>query len=290
MYPDHTSWCIGFFKKMNSPETKRRRTLDGSSSPKRDFTSSTNGDDEENKSTTLRKRIEDVLEGKINDDFRKLEDSRRSIYAETLPELERKGEFYVCTLKDDTDQIEHIIRVDEDGKINDIIGECMITWDDVSPSEMVEYRFEDGKWRLAKVSIDALTEFKRSKFELWLKTLKNPSCEAAFKRMLRTGLLTRVFDPMAFPTPEKMKEKYVVVDEKTGKNVQLPHPVEGLRVWNSTSKSYDEISTTLDGAPKTKEDCAKYWASLMTKLEAQHGREYVESLLIDDDDNNDDKS
>ena len=95
--------------------------------------------------------------------------------------------------------------------------------------------------------------------------------------------MTRVFDPMAFPTPEKMKDKYVVVDEKTGKNVQLPHPVEALRVWNSSSKSYDEISTILDGAPKTKEESEKFWASLMNELEAKHGREYIESLLVVDD-------
>ena len=239
--------------------------------------------------SSLKERIENVLEGEVKDDLRLLEESRRAIYVETIPELEKKkGSVYVCTLIDDPDGVEHVIFVDEDdGSVRDVMGECMITWEDVSPSEMVEYRFEDGKWRLAKVSLDALEAFKQNKFKIWLKTLKNPSCEAAFKRMLRTGLLTRVFDPMAFPTPEKMKNKYVVGDEKTGKNVQLPHPVEALRVWNSNTKSYDDISTHLEGAPKTKEESSKFWASIMTELEAKHGREYIESLLVDEDDHKD---
>ena len=257
---------------MQSPETKRRRTMDGTEKVPKTVV------------PTLKERVESVLEGEIKDDLRPLEESRRKIYVETIPELEEKeGKVYVCTLKDDPDGVEHVILVDKDGKVRDVMGECMITWDDVSPSEMVEYRFDDGKWRLAKVSIDALTAFKQNKFKIWLKTLKDPSCEAAFKRMLRTGLLTRVFDPMAFPTPEKMKDRYVVVDEKTGKNVQLPHPVEALRVWNPNSKSYDEISTRLEGAPKNKEESEKFWASLMNELEAKHGREYIESLLVVDD-------
>ena len=74
--------------------------------------------------------------------------------------------------------------------------------------------------------------------------------------MLRTGLLTRVFDPsMAVRIVEKMKDKYGSLwTRRRVKTYNFRIPVEALRVSNSSSKSYDEISTVLDGAPKTKEE------------------------------------
>ena len=71
--------------------------------------------------------------------------------------------------------------------------------------------------------------------------LDTPDCEAQFRRMLQCGIVTNVYDKCMFPTPEALKEKYQVVDEKNGKTIDLPHPVSQLRIWNAESQSYDEV-------------------------------------------------
>ena len=53
-----------------------------------------------------------------------------------------------------------------------------------------------------------------------------------------------------------------MTDEKSGKKVQIPRPLHALRIWNATTKSYDEVSTLLDGAPSDEEK-DKYWTEMI---------------------------
>ena len=71
-------------------------------------------------------------------------------------------------------------------------------------------------------------------FENWQEMIKNPTCEAALRRMVEIGLITTIFDPLAFPNPvveNKDDDPWLAKDDR-GKYVNIPHPVKALRIWN----------------------------------------------------------
>lgn len=160
---------------------------------------------------------------------------------------------------------------------------CKISYDDLSPTQLIEYCFHDEApfptWHMAGISLESFSMFSGSKFKLWEKQLKEPSCEAAFRRLLQAGPVFRVYDPAMFPTPPELESRYRVVDEKTGKLVPLPHPIAKCRVWNGKDQKYDDVDASLDGAPKSEEEAKVYWANLLTELKSLHGAEYIDSLL-----------
>merc|ERR1719158_184357 len=97
--------------------------------------------------------------------------------------------------------------------------------------------------------------------------LLKPTCEAQFRRMLQIGMISRLYDPQVFPTPESSKAKYQVTDERTGKLIELPHPVSGLRLWDARAQKYRSVETKLNNAPEEK-DKAAWWQNFMTELKA----------------------
>ncbi len=96
--------------------------------------------------------------------------------------------------------------------------------------------------------------------------------------MLQNGLVTRLYDRMLFPTPDALKSKYEVLDEKSGKMLHLPHPVSGLRIWNASQKSYERIDPRLGGAPKDGEE-ESYWAKVLDEFREKQGKDYIDGLL-----------
>lgn len=161
-----------------------------------------------------------------------------------------------------------------------VMATCQITYEDMTPSECCEYAFgeDPNSWALAQLSRDALESYRGMKFEAWKSMLMNPTCEAQFRRMLQIGIVSRLYDAHVFPTPEAHKSLYNVSDEKTGKNIQLPHPVAALRVWNAAEQKYDSIDPQLQGAP-TEAGKAEYWTSLMLELKQKLGDEYVSQYV-----------
>lgn len=157
---------------------------------------------------------------------------------------------------------------------------CQILYEDLTPSECVEYAFPEapGVWALAQISRDALETYRDTKFETWRAMLRKPSCEAQFRRMLQLGAVTRLFDPHVLPTPEALKALYQVTDDKTGKRIDLPHPVAGLRVWNAATRLYEAISPQLKNAPADAER-AQWWADTLEELRKEHGAEYIDGLM-----------
>jgi len=151
---------------------------------------------------------------------------------------------------------------------------------------------------LIQLGQDVVVSFRGGKFGQWEKGMKNvrppsfklgiycvlkscsiaafdsailqPDCKAAFRRMWQVGPVFRLYDKDMFPTPAADKDKYEVLDDKTGKTVHIPHPVSGIRIWNSETDSYDEVSPVLDGSP---EDPAAYWEKLGNELKEQWGDE-----------------
>jgi len=161
-----------------------------------------------------------------------------------------------------------------------VMATCQITYEDMPPSECCEYAFAEdpATWAIAQLSRDALENYRNMKFEAWKSMLTTPTCEAQFRRMLAIGLVTRLYDAHVFPTPESQKSMYQVTDEKTGKLIELPHPVAALRVWNAANGAYDSIDPHLLGAP-TEADKDVFWANLIQELRVKLGEEYVNQFL-----------
>ena len=158
---------------------------------------------------------------------------------------------------------------------------CQVTFEDLSVSGCIEYCFaeEPSKWHLAQVSLEAIEDFQQNKFRLWEHQLKEPECEAAFRRQLQQGPIRHVYDKIIFPTPERIARAYKVIDEHSGKVVDLPHQVERMRMWNAEKQDYDELDPKLNGAPKDEESAKKYWVELLDRLRELRGVEYIDSLL-----------
>jgi len=161
-----------------------------------------------------------------------------------------------------------------------VMASCQISYEDITPSECIEYSFAEAPdvFALAQLSREALETYRGMKFASWKNMLTNPSCEAAFRRMLQIGVVTQLFDPNVFPTPEGSKALYEVTDETSGKLVSLPHPVAKLRIWSAESGCYEAIDPHLTGAPPEAEK-AKWWDDLMQEFKLQRGEEYISTLL-----------
>lgn len=175
--------------------------------------------------------------------------------------------------------VEHVIAWDG-SSAKPVMTECGISYEELSPTQLVEYQYEeDGPWALAKMSLEPLEFYKGSKFKAWREMLDNPSCEAAFARMIQAGPLNCIYDKLGFPIPEKEQAMWTIKDEKSGKLVDIPRPVFGLRIWDPNSDSYKPVSALMGGAPATAEDLAAYWEETLKELKVKHGDEYINKLI-----------
>jgi len=208
-----------------------------------------------------------------------LPQDRRAFMATAFPELAQANAVAIIGKSDDG-SIREFVAIEEGGKPKLVMGSCQITFADITPSECIEYAFEEqpGQWRVAQLSLEALETYRGTKFKDWHNMLRNPSCEAQFRRMLQIGVVTRLYDQHLFPTPDALKSLYQVTDEKSGKHINLPHPVAELRVWDAPSQKYVNIDPQTEGAPSLAEK-VRWWDNLLAEFKASHGDEYIDSLL-----------
>merc|ERR1712166_1212080 len=96
--------------------------------------------------------------------------------------------------------------------------------------------------------------------------------------MLQIGPVCRMYDLHVFPTPQAWKSQFQVTDEKTGKTIDLPHPVSKLRIWETAQQRYEAIDAHSTGAP-VEADKDSWWNTRLNKLRERHGNEYISSLL-----------
>ena len=217
-----------------------------------------------------------------------LSDARLQIYESKYKNIASADCVLSVTVKDDDDELfERIVLVNKNDKdeytLTDKLCDCMIgalcEVDQFSPSGFIEYCFGGNEqFYLAPVCVNCLDYYKSQKFEIWKKMLMKPDCEATFRRLLQIGLITKVFDFNLFPIPESELADYQIVNEKTGKTMNIPRPCKSLRVWNVEKKEYEKIDATLKGAPKD-EDKEKYWQDLVGKLKKEHGPEYIDKMM-----------
>jgi len=205
-----------------------------------------------------------------------LDADRKAVIATLFPDIAAHECFSVSTVNS-----KDFIVVKEDSDFKVLVDTCSITYEDASIANFVEYKFqEEDHYRLAKVTVAALESYRIIKFKQWVTMLHNPTCEAQFRRMLAIGVVTRLYDKQLFPTPDAFSDKYRVVDEHSGKKIDVPHMVEALRVWNSSAQQYEELPCHLEGAP-TDEQRESWWKDKIFELQEEKGRDYIETLLKD---------
>lgn len=241
-----------------------------------------------------------------------LDENRKKIYGALISDINDNNNKYVLSLvcsleKSDDDNnekekkensenlYEKIVTIqikDKEIKHKLIELEDKISMDDLSPSELIEYSFDDNKnaiFYLAQMSKNSCLYYKKGKYKMWKDLIMNPDCEAAFKRLLKIGLINRLFDHVAFPSPKKEENDWIVVNKKTGKKTHIPRVIKQIRIWNISKNTYDYIDTILDGAPNDK-DAKKEWEKMLNKFKEEQGIEYINGLLKDNNNKNKDES
>eukprot|EP01064_Diplonema_japonicum_P003217 TRINITY_DN120_c4_g1_i1.p1 TRINITY_DN120_c4_g1~~TRINITY_DN120_c4_g1_i1.p1 ORF type:complete len:247 (+),score=74.56 TRINITY_DN120_c4_g1_i1:56-742(+) len=201
---------------------------------------------------------------------------RLQIYESVVNGISKGGEVKAVVCECYGDKVQHLVK---DGKVVMVEEGCKIMLEDLSPSQMVEYRFKESpQWMLGWMSAEAAIGYRAQKFKTWKEMLDSPNCEAAFKRLIQTGLVTKLYDTVALATPAEEADKWVVTNEETGKKIDIPHPVSEMRIWDAEAGAYKELSPHLDGAPSDAEADA-YWAKLLDEQREKHGAEFVDKML-----------
>lgn len=194
-------------------------------------------------------------------------DERVPIYDRDIDDTVEGGRYMSCKLDNDEDH-DYILQLQGD-ELKTISRECKIMYEPLPPTCIVEYCFEDDVWRLSHVSEDACTHYIGSKFKNWEEMMHKPTCEAALRRMVEIGLITTIFDHLAFPNPPVPdgEEDPWIAKTKSGKEVNIPHPVKSLRIWDPENSSYRTLEGRLGGAPAP-DDEESYWQEMLTYLRA----------------------
>eukprot|EP01084_Bolivina_argentea_P089767 161896_1 len=232
--------------------------------------------------------LEDIDENKLKiTSIRYLEEQRKNIYLPLCKQMAKSEHILSveCVRSDEADDIKNEdkemyekILVISSSDIDIIELEDKITMEDLSPSSLIEYTFYmNGPWFLAPMSELSLVGYRKTKFSNWKHMIENPTCEAAFKRLLNIGLITNMFDHVAFPSPQHEINDWMVKDDH-GKDVVIPRPVKGLRIWNVKNRCYKQVQSHLDGAPNEK-DAQKYWENMLNQFRDQRGVDYIDNLL-----------
>mmetsp|Transcript_17884 Transcript_17884/g.32009 ORF Transcript_17884/g.32009 Transcript_17884/m.32009 type:complete len:315 (-) Transcript_17884:168-1112(-) len=228
-----------------------------------------------------------------------LEEDRRAIYARRFSELD-SGTILACKCEKEPEDeeekpengdvqiVEHLLIISKasddnsgvDGYVaRPFLTECKISYEEVSPTQLVEFCFsESPEWHLGVSTRPFLESFRRTKFGVWKNLLLTTTCKKTLRSLLALGPITHIFDRFALPTPEEHKHLFETLDEN-GKKVFIPHPVKSLRVWNPNTLSYDPVESRLEGSPDTKEAVADFWESILSQLRTAHGKEFIDALI-----------
>lgn len=213
--------------------------------------------------------------------FEELSSDRKAIYEDAgcLASKTPEDSVYAVKYQCEDKTVEHIV-LWNGARAAPVFCECGISYEELSPTQMVEYQYEEnGPWRLARISFEPMEAYKSHKFKMWRDMLDKPSCEAAFARMIKSGPINRLYDKLGFPIPDSEEADWKITDDRTGKQVDIPRPVHSLRIWDTDAGDYSLVSPIMEGAPPDEQALAAYWHETIEDLKTKHGEEYVTSLL-----------
>lgn len=206
-----------------------------------------------------------------------LDADRRRHYQTVCPDLAEDGMVVAVRTSDGH---ERIIRI-KDGGAEDVRVDDVISCEELSPADLIQYKFEKGGWMIASIGMDSLELYRGMQFENWKKMITSvwKECLASFIRLLKSGPICTMFDSTIFPEAEEEKKAWVVVDSN-GKERGVPHPVVEMRKFNHESNTYETIDCRLAGAPEQK-DLDTYWTNLLQELRQTTGPQVGEGFIDD---------
>merc|ERR1712232_165203 len=110
---------------------------------------------------------------------RQLEPERQQIFASAFPECGGGAKVVeiVGKLGDETKEFTVVLTEDCQPPVPKLVtGTCQITYDDLTPSDCIEYAFSEtpDQWAMTQVSLEALENYRGMKFEAWKNMLLQP--------------------------------------------------------------------------------------------------------------------
>uniref|UniRef100_A0A7S4IPM5 Uncharacterized protein n=1 Tax=Odontella aurita TaxID=265563 RepID=A0A7S4IPM5_9STRA len=198
---------------------------------------------------------------------------RLEVWSSRIADVKEEDQIIAVRCSGGRGPLEHAVRV-RGGVAAPLMLECKVSYEEMPPSSLVEYKFSDGdgQWRLSMVCLEYLLAFRAGKFKDWEKRMLQPTCKAEFRRMFGIGPVYTVYDHHMFPSSEEEKARFEVTDDN-GKKVILPRPVSALRIWSTEKQCFEDVDPTLDGAPQNRDS---YWEELVARLEKNFPEEVKE--------------
>lgn len=189
---------------------------------------------------------------------------------------------------------EHLAYLNSDGTVELIFVDDAVSYEPLSPLQLVEYCYsapsssssdsssaQEGEWIASCIGSECLESYTATKYSLWKSMFLKAfdGCAKAFLPEVKRGYaMTNVYDHMIFPYDPSEAPNWEV--DHNGKIVKLPRPVHGLRVWDSNSGSYKEISPIMAGAPSAAE-MPSAWSSLLDELRESLNPKYGDNFVDD---------
>jgi len=206
--------------------------------------------------------------------------------------LKADGSNAVCLVGvDDYDEVSEMVlltetrRHGEEGNAGDDAGDAApkpvrvlqttdaIMMEDINLSQLPEFRFPGGDWRVSCAGADAVRSWRDSKFGQYEKDIRTcpPKCLSGLGKMLHLGPVTKLFgradDPL-FPMTDEEKARWTVVPKDgSGKATHLPWQLGGLRSWDPVTRSYSAIDIRLKGAPPSDKE-EEWFAGVVKHLKS----------------------
>jgi len=189
-------------------------------------------------------------------------------YSAALPGLDQ-GDLTAVLCDNGGKKVQHLVHTPPGGSPEVLMLKGKIFAEDLSPTQMVEYKFADSGWMLSGMGRGACEAYRGHKWGNWLDMWNHPFSKAALVQMVKAGLVNHLFDAYVLPSPKDELPKLTVVHNTTGKVTRIAHPVAALRVWDADKGAYQEISPVLDGAPQDA-DVASFWKAKLDELRAKN--------------------
>jgi len=171
-----------------------------------------------------------------------------------------------------------------------VIFEDPIMFSEASIAQLCEAQFEeDGQWVLSRGALLSVEGEKARLFQLYEETVTKdqPDCLSTLRRMLQAGPITRLYTGggnkfipshcgFSLRMPTQDLEKWQMINDK-GEQVDIPREAHAVRVWNATTRSYDEVDGRLNGAPASGAAADAWFVKVVKKLK---GSPYIGSELL----------
>jgi hypothetical protein len=212
-----------------------------------------------------------------------LQPTRAATYAAAYPNsgLKPDGSNAICVAGTDAydEETEAVVLLNEQGQPEKVIQSTdAIMMETCNLCAFPEFQFEDQKWRMCTGGAASIGSYRGMKFKLYEDSIKAcpPPCMAGLARMIHAGPVTKLYEnadvgSQIFPMSKEEMTNFQHT-RPDGKVVNLPRVVQGLRVFQPASGTYETLNMRLDGAPENDEAELVWFDNLTRHLKSNlHG-------------------